>query len=95
MKGGKLPVQIEGAVIREQGQVFAVVIVRASLASAGQHGLSKAASAFSSYFPGMPIVLMWQDGRGVPMYWGRQDIVKFLANLDISQIPWRRYNTAA
>jgi hypothetical protein len=87
--------QFDGAVIREQGQVFAVVIVRASLATAGQHALSEAASAFNCYFPGMPIVLMWQGGRGVPTYWGRQDIVNFLANLHISQIPWRHYNAAA
>ena len=87
--------QFDGAVIREQGQVFAVAIVKASLGAAGQGVLSETASAVSRYFPGMPIVLMWQDGRGVPTYWGRQDIVKFLANLHISQIPWKRYNVAA
>ena len=87
--------QFEGAVIREQGQVFAVAIIKSGVAATGQHALREAASAFSRYFPGMPIVLMWQDGRGVPTYWGRRDIVKFLANLHISQIPWHRYSVAA
>jgi hypothetical protein len=39
----------------------------------------------------MPIILMAQDPFGVPTYYGRKDIVAFLANLDVSQIPWQEY----
>jgi len=42
-------------------------------------------------FPGLPIILMAQDGRGVPTYWGRKDIVAFLAKLHVPQIPWKEY----
>jgi hypothetical protein len=37
------------------------------------------------------VVLMWQDGRGIPSYWDRTDIANFLANLDPARIPWRKY----
>ena len=34
---------------------------------------------------------MSQDGRGVPSYWGRPDIVRFLASVPINALPWRNY----
>jgi len=51
----------------------------------------KAQESCSSLFPGMPVVLMAQDSRGKPKYWGRKDIVNFLANIHMSQIPWKEY----
>lgn len=80
----------EGAVIKEHGVTFAVVVVK-------RHVLdSPTASAdtmrqFGTFFPGMPIVLMAQDSRGVATYRGRQDITRFLANISLRAIPWRRY----
>lgn len=82
--------KLQGAVIKEQGVTFAIVIVR-QLVIQSQIEFQKAVGAFSNYFPGMPIVLMAQDGRGVPTYRGRKDIVKFLASIHISQIPWKEY----
>jgi len=82
--------QIDGAVIKEQGITFAIVVVKAHVI---QHSLTadQARSGYSGLFPGRPIILMSQDTHGVPTYQGRKDIVKFLANLDISQIPWKTY----
>jgi hypothetical protein len=74
-----------------QGLTFAVVVVK-------RHILNSAADAattirsFMPAFPGMPIVLMGQDSRGAPTYYGRRDIVNFLANISMSRIPWRQYN---
>jgi len=87
--------QIEAALVNEQGQSFAVVVVKSSVQAGGDQALQKAARSFSPVFPGVPIVLMWQDARGVPTYWGRPDIVRFLANLHPGQIPWRRWSVAA
>lgn len=78
--------KLQGAVIKEQGVKFAIVIVK-QLVIQSQIEFQKAVRAFSNYFPGMPIVLMAQDGRGIPTYRGRKDIVKFLASIHISQIP--------
>lgn len=81
--------QIEGAVISEQGQKFAIVIVKEYVLSSNQR--DKTSMEFSKYFPSMPIILMAQNSRGIPTYYGRKDIVDFLANLSISQIPWKKY----
>lgn len=82
--------KIQGAVINEQGITFAIAIVKQHILQS-QSESQKAAQAFTPYFPGLPIILMAQDSRGVPTYWGRKDIVNFLANLHISQIPWKEY----
>jgi hypothetical protein len=42
-------------------------------------------------FGAMPIVLMAQDSKGTPTYFGRPDIVSFLANVFVEQIPWMKY----
>jgi hypothetical protein len=39
----------------------------------------------------MPVVLMAQDSRGTPTYYGRPDLSRFLANTPLGAIPWRRY----
>lgn len=82
--------RIQGAVIKEQGVTFAVVIIKQHVLQS-QSGAQAAAQAFRPYFPGMPLILMAQDSRGVPTYWGRKDIVNFLSNIHISQIPWKEY----
>ena len=87
--------QLEAALVKEQGQTFAVVVVRTSVKAGGDQALRGAALSFQPAFPGVPIVLMWQDARGVPTYWGRPDIVQFLSKLHFSQLPWRRWSVAA
>lgn len=82
--------QLEGAVIKEQGQTFAVVVVKRHVTE-NQHEASSAMQSFSRYFPGMPIVLMSQDSRGVPTYFGRRDIANFLSGVPTGAIPWKRY----
>ena len=87
--------QIDGAVVTEQGQTFAIAVIKSSVAAGGDRALRRAAASFAQIFPDMPIVLMWQDGRGIPTYWGRADIVNFLRNIAISRIPWQLYSIAA
>jgi hypothetical protein len=82
--------KFQGAVIKEQGVTFAIVIVESSVLSS-QSARESAAQSFSPFFPGIPIILMAQDSRGIPTYSGRKDIVNFLANIHISQIPWKEY----
>lgn len=82
--------QVEGAIIKEQGVTFSIVVVKPHVL----HSSSAAddmRSALNGVFPS-PIILMAQDSRGIPTYQGRRDIVNFLRNIHISQIPWKRYN---
>lgn len=86
--------KIQGAVVKEQGVTFAIAVVKSHILQT-QSESQRTARALIPYFPGMPIVLMAQDSRGVPTYWGRKDIVNFLANIHISQIPWKEYSFSA
>ncbi len=81
--------QLEGAIIKEQGQNFAIVIVKSHVLNSSEK--DNAMQQFSKYFPGMPIILMAQNSSGVPTYYGRKDIVAFLSKLQISQIPWKKF----
>ena len=81
---------IEGAVIKEQGVTFGVVIVKSHALQ--NHGAADdLIVAYQGVLGVAPVVLMAQDSRGTPTYYGRQDIVAFMAKLHISQIPWKRY----
>ncbi len=83
---------IEAALVKEQGQTFAVVIVKKGvLDDPSEDRRRETAGSMARYFPGVPIVLMAQDSRGRPEYWGRRDIVDFLANVPFEALPWRRY----
>ncbi|ESQ83007.1 hypothetical protein [Asticcacaulis benevestitus] len=82
--------QFDGAVIREQGITFAVVIVKNHVLQNSSEAQG-AIQSFSATFPGMPIVLMAQDSRGTPTYFGRRDISQFMARVPMRAIPWKRY----
>lgn len=82
--------QFQGAVIREQGVTFAVVVVKKHVVD-DSFAARDAISNFQPVFPGMPVVLMAQDNRGRPTYYGRDDIARFLSNVPLRAIPWRQY----
>lgn len=82
--------RFDGALIKEQGVTFAIVIVKSFVLSSSATRESTR-NSFSTVFPRIPIILMAQDGRGRPSYHGRTDIVNFLANVDPRRIPWKTY----
>lgn len=82
--------KIQGAVINEQGQTFAVVIVKPHVVSNTAEA-NKAIEAFQPVFPRLPVILMAQDAQGVPTYFGRQDISRFMANVAMSAVPWQEF----
>lgn len=82
--------RIQGALIREQGVEFAVVIVKQHVLS-NSFEADRAIRAFQPAFPGVPVVLMAQDHRGVPTYYGRPDLSKFMANVPMDCVPWAKF----
>lgn len=80
----------DGAVIREQGVSFAVVVVKRHVVQSHPEA-RRAISSFQPCFPGLPVVLMAQDGRGTPTYFGRPDIARFMASVPMRAIPWKTY----
>ncbi len=82
--------QVQGALIQEQGVTFAVVVVKQYVID-NRSEASRLIAYFSRVFGGVPVVLMSQDNQGVPTYLGRPDISRFMANIPLHAIPWREY----
>jgi hypothetical protein len=82
--------RFQGALVKEQGVEFAIVIVMRHVIDNPAERQSTR-GGFGAVFPGVPVVLMAQDSRGTPTYWGRSDIVRFLANVPIEAVPWKEY----
>jgi hypothetical protein len=88
--------QIEGALVREQGIEFGIVIVQKG-AMMTDSIAAETRAVFQAQirdFDGIPLILASQDSRGAFEYHGRHDIVGFLASVDASRIPWRRYTVS-
>lgn len=85
--------QVTAAVTLVHRVRFVVVLVKQQ---AIQPAVREATQrSMSPLFPGDLIVLCAQDSRGTPTYFGRPDIVKFLANTGMDQLPWRKYQTSS
>ena len=82
------------ALLCEQGVRFAVVVFSPSLMSGLRSEREGAVQAFSAKF-GAPAVLMVQDSRGIPIYYGRPDLVGLLEERCPEQLPWREFATQA
>ena len=85
--------KFQGAVIKEQGQTFAVVIVKKHIIE-NKTEAKNVIQSMQQFFPRLPIVLMAQDHRGVPTYYGRNDIARFLASVPLNAIPWKEYTVS-
>jgi len=83
-------VQVDAALIRERGVTFAVVVVRPTVMSDGSR--DRVIEQFRPAWGGVPVVLMAQDGRGVPTFYGRPDLVRFLKDTPVVAMPWKRWN---
>lgn len=81
--------RIQGAVIKEQGVTFAVVIVKPHVLR-NPTAAAEAIQAFTPIFR-VPVVLMAQDSRGTPTYHGRPDIARFMASVPLQAVPWKEY----
>jgi hypothetical protein len=82
--------QFQGAVIKEQSVTFAVVIVKPHVLQ-NRTEADELILSFRPLFPGIPVVLMAQNSRGIPSYYGRKDISKFMASVPIHAVPWKEY----
>lgn len=82
--------QFDGALIREQGITFAVVVVKKHVVE-NVNEARLAIRNFSPAFPGVPVILMGQGHSGSAAFFGRKDIAQFLSRISLSRIPWKRY----
>lgn len=83
--------QFEGAVIKEQGVTFAVVIVKSHVIDNHSTADEMILSFQQQLFGNIPVILMAQNARGIPTYYGRRDISNFLSQVPLHAIPWKQY----
>ena len=85
----------DGAVIKEQGITFGIMVVKRHVLTDPTRR-DQLVSQASRVFGGIPTVLMAQQ-QGRSRYYGRPDIVRFMAKVPLAAVPWKRYrlNTAA
>lgn len=81
---------IDGALIKEQGITFAIIVVKPFVLSSTSES-ENMRNLGVSIFSHIPIILMAQDSQGRATFQGRKDIVNFLVNIPLSSIPFRRY----
>jgi hypothetical protein len=91
-------VQLEGAHLKERAKQggwieWWVVIVQRSVLSS-QNRCEQTRAALEDQL-GQPVVLMAQDARGRPTYWGRPDLVDYMAAQVLEAIPWQRFTLNA
>ena len=82
--------KFQGALVKEQGVTFGIVIVKPHVLNTPSEADSMRALGTRAFGP-VPIVLMAQNSKGVPTYLGRRDIVNFLSKVPMQAIPWREY----
>lgn len=82
--------RFEGAIIKEQGVTFGIMIVKNHVLDNPLKRDELVAQA-SQLFGGIPTVLMGRNYQGRPRYYGRTDIVKFMAPVPLAAIPWKEY----
>ncbi len=80
----------DGAVISEQGVKFGLLVVKQHVLH-DENAKRQMRGFGTRVWVRLPIVLVAQDGRGVPTYSGRRDIVDFLARIDMRRIPMKRW----
>jgi len=72
------------SLIQEQGVRFAIVVVQEHVIQ-NQMEARRTISEFENYF-GVPVIILGGQSHQTI---GRQDIVRFLSNINISQIQWQ------
>ena len=82
--------QFQGTVIKSQGVTFALVVVREHVI-ADEWEANNFIKSVQTTFPNMPIVLMAQNTKGTPAYYGRRDIVDFMGTVNLESIHFKIY----
>lgn len=86
--------KLQGACIKEQGVTFGILVVKLHVLQSPTER-SSMQNFGVQLFGMMPIILMAQNAHGIPTYWGRSDIVKFLSRVPVYRIPFKEYTISS
>lgn len=82
--------KVQGAAISLAGQQFAVVVVEIDLIQRPGEA-DMAIDSMQPAFGGVPVILMAQNDKGSPTYYGDQSIATLLADVPLEKMPWKEY----
>jgi hypothetical protein len=80
--------QGEVALVKEQGQDFAILAVKNNVIS--DPGLRQEMLAFGERQFGVRTALLAENGQS----WGPRDIVNWLQGVFVEQLPWRKFSAS-
>ena len=81
-----------GALVNVRRMKFGLVQVEKQVIDSPPDA-EKIAAAFKPVFPNLPVALISLDAEGFPTgQSGPADIVEFLASVDLTRVPWKKYN---
>jgi len=82
---------VQAAAISLQGVNFAVVMVDIDfIKTSGEADM--AIESLSPTFGGVPVILMAVNQQGSPTYYGDQQIVQLLKDVEVDKMPWKEYS---
>ena len=82
---------VQAAAISVGDVQFAVVVVSEDLVnSPGEADL--AIGRFEPVFGGVPVILVAQNDKGSPVYYGDQGLVQSMADIPLEDMPWKQYS---
>lgn len=83
--------KVQGAAISREGNNFVVVGAQMDLIkNSGEADM--AIERLQTSFGGVPVVLMAQNDKGSPTYYGDNEIVRLLAGIPLEEMPWKEYS---
>jgi hypothetical protein len=80
--------RVVGSIVKAGEERFALVAVQPGVLEFSSEA-DRYVDALSPAFEGLPVVLMAQPAGGKAQYYGREDLVRALAEFDPARIPWR------
>ena len=81
-----------GALVNVRRMKFGLVQVEKQVIDSPAEA-DKIVTAFKPLFPNLPVALISLDADGFPTgQYGPQDIVDFLAGVDLTRVAWKKYD---
>jgi hypothetical protein len=87
MKRGVAAVTFQGSKMKEGRVTFAIAIVHQNVLIDEVEADHMITAFQDAVFGRIPVVLMARDSEGIPTYYGRADVVRSLARMDMGRIP--------
>lgn len=80
----------DGAIVREQGVTFGLVVVKSHVLNS-QAEANALIADYQRIMNVAFVLLMAQDKGASPTYYGRPDLITFLGSFDMTRLRWRKY----